>query len=88
MLAIISLIDEGVLWFKLVHGRTPKDWQEFVESPFTPIPADAVNPLTGGPIYADGRSSDISVEFHRDGSWSCRVVGADGKHAWAGSDLD
>jgi hypothetical protein len=87
-LGLASMVNEGVLWFQQVNGRLPGDWTEFVSSPFSPVGSDGVNPLTGGPIYGDGRANDFELVITSEGGWQCFVTDETGNYAWVGDYLD
>jgi hypothetical protein len=54
--------------FKSIHGRYPRDGNEFLRSGLGPIDFNSVNPLTGGAFYLDGRELDFHYKLSDDGS--------------------
>jgi len=62
-IGLLSVCMWALRTYYSVHGDYPHTWQEFLDSGLAPIDADSVNPLTGGPIYADSRPLDLSYEY-------------------------
>jgi len=62
LLAIAGMCYRGALEFQKATGRIPRSWQEFMDSGYSPLSDDMLNPVTGLPIVSDG--SPFSIEFH------------------------
>jgi hypothetical protein len=68
LMGIVSILQESLRYYFQVHRTVPQSWAEFIDSGMAPLNADSVNPLTGGPIYGDGRPNDINFFINAEGT--------------------
>jgi hypothetical protein len=67
-LAVLGVVHKCLLTYRNVHGDYPHTWWEFIESGLSPLDHSSVNPVTGGPLYGDGRANDILYEYRAPGA--------------------
>lgn len=80
LMACASVIESAVLGFRIYHERYPSSLEELLDSPFTPITRNSINPATGERFRFDGSANDLLIDFLGvEKGVDVEPVGADGQ---------
>lgn len=59
--AIAGMLEESLYVYQLANNSMPGSMEEFLDSEYSPLGWNSINPLTGQPFMFDGSPDDIEV---------------------------
>jgi hypothetical protein len=84
MFAIKHIIIRALGPYSIVHGHVPETWEDLLASGMMPIDENAINPLTGGPFYGDGRPNDFIYKCIAENGCDIQITDENGDTPWRG----